>query len=171
MKSLDLFFEITDDSGFMAIADPDAYQSYIGKDWDFNCLSARFVEEMSGERLVIWGTGMGFVWRVRIVALPVAVDVFREFRQLVQVSNGRLVLTNYEDLSMAAQYEDEAIPAKHHADLVIPLGNGRYECLVRQLYDPASDEVYEEGVVHFEIVLSADTELVSAPVEGIPWWE
>ena len=59
-------YEITDDSGFLALVDPDAYRGFVTKNWELDDLLARFKAEMSGRRLLIWGTGCENTWSVRV---------------------------------------------------------------------------------------------------------
>jgi hypothetical protein len=60
---------------------------------------------------------------------------FREFSKSIDVTKGQLFSTNYEDLTMAAQFDEEKIPAKHNSELFIKLDNGKYNFLVRQMFD------------------------------------
>jgi len=170
---MDLIYKITDDSGFMAIADPDKYQSFVNEDWEFDELQERFVEEMRNNTLVIWATGVGNIWTARFLDRPSDVTPFREFRKVIEVTHGRLVLTNYEDLTMAAQFESEKIPSKHNSDLLVQLDNGRYMVYVRQMLHPYKSFDLPSGTIHFEIVISPVTgdgpEV--GPVNEIFWYE
>jgi len=151
---MDLTYDITDDSGFMALADPDRYQSFVHKEWDFDELVERFLQEMRNNALIIWSTGLENTWTVRFSDRPTDATPFRQFEKVIEVTNGRLVLTNYEDLTMAAQFEDEKIPSRHNADLLVGLANGRYTATVRQMVHPDRSFDMPSGEVHFEIVLS-----------------
>jgi hypothetical protein len=73
---------------------------------------------------------------------------------IYEITDGRLALTNHEDLSMAAQFEDESIPSRHNAGLSITLANGMYIATVRQMFDPGKGLDPSPGTVHFEVVLA-----------------
>jgi hypothetical protein len=150
-------FTITDDSGFLGIVNSDKYNSFVSEDWQLPQLFKHFVDEMNNDNLILWSTGAENVWTVNFVNEPSEAKSLREFNKTLQVTNGKIFLTNYEDLTMAAQYHDEKIPAKHDADLSIDLDKGRHEFQIRQFFDPADDNYEPEGKVNFEIVIQKDT--------------
>ena len=80
-----------------------------------------------------------------------------------------IVLTNFEDLSMSAQFEEVKIPAPHHTDLAITLENGLYNLTIRQLFDPQDYTFDPDGEVGFEIVVQK-TLKETEKKEGIFWW-
>ena len=112
---------------------------------------------MNNDNLILWSTGSANVWTVNFVNKPSETKSFREFYRTLEVTNGKIFLTNYEDLTMAAQYQDEKIPAKHNADLSIDLDNGRHEFQIRQFFDPEDENYEPEGKVNFEIVMQKNT--------------
>jgi len=129
-------FEIPDDSGFMALVDPDAYPGFIGPDWDFTQLYARFAEAMAARSLLIWGTGDGGMWTVDVLTDGGAAPAgFRRVSGPIRVTAGRLALVGYESLSMVAQFADERLPEAHLADLVVEVPPGDYTCEIVQLAD------------------------------------
>lgn len=73
------------------------------------------------------------------------------------MTGGQFFLTNYEDLTMAAQFETEKIPAVHNSDLCIKLDNGNYNFTIRQMFDPEDYEYEPKGKTNFEIIMQADT--------------
>jgi len=148
---------ITDDSGFLGIVNPDKYNSFVSEDWQLSQLFKRFVDEMNNDNLIFWSTGSENAWTVNFVNEPSETKSFREFSKTLEVTNGKIFLTNYEDLTMAAQYDDEKIPTKHNANLSISLDNGRHEFQIRQLFNPADDNYNPEGRVNFEIVVQKNT--------------
>jgi len=115
-------------------------------------------------------TGLENEWTVNFLDKPTNKKAFREFFKTIKVTNGQLFLTNYEDLTMAAQFEDEKIPAKQNADLFIQLDNWKYEVTVRQLFDPNDNEYGAEGEVNFEIIIQADIKKRANQIDKIFWW-
>ena len=161
---------ITDDSGFVAIVDASAYQSFVAEDWELSQLFDHFVGEMNKGHLIMWATGAECDWTINFVKQAAAMASFREFYSTIEVTAGKLFLTNYEDLTMAAQYADEKIPSKHNAGRCIALDNGRYLLRIRQLFDPNDDSYEPEGLVQFEIVIEAETTAKMQEVDQIFWW-
>jgi hypothetical protein len=49
-----VILEVTDDSGFLALVDPDAYESFVAEDWSLEQLIEHFKGEMAQGRLLIW---------------------------------------------------------------------------------------------------------------------
>ena len=160
---------ITDDSGFLGIVNADKYNSFVREDWQLPQLLERFVDEMNNDNLILWCTGSQNNWTVHFASKPSGIKSFREFYKSLEVTSGKLFLTNYEDLSMAAQYQDEKIPAKHNAGLSIELVNGLYEFQIRQLFNPEDYNYDPEGKVNFEIVVRTDSNKKFQRVDNVFW--
>lgn len=159
--------EVTDDSGFLALVDPDAYQGFVGEDWTFEALVAHLEAAMSEQRLLIWGTGLEGFWRVEVSTAGTAANAFREISGPIEVSAGRLLLTNYESLTMAAQFRDVSLPEDHQRDQVISLAPGTYNCRILQLFDP--DEDLEEGEGPDFVLEILPAEAPAAAWQKVPW--
>jgi hypothetical protein len=158
---------ITDDSGFLAIVNAHKYESFINEQWELVQLFRRFIDEMNNDHLIIWATGLENKWIVNFTDQSRNQKAFREFSKTIEVTNGQLILTNYEDLTIAAQFPDEKLPLKQNVNLYILLDNGKYQVIVRQLFSPADYEHKE--VVHFEIVIEAATKSEIHRVDKIFW--
>src|SRR6476619_1913529 len=128
--------KVTDDSGFLAIVDPDAYVGFVQEDWTLNLLQERFTREMAERHLLIWATGVANLWKVQVSFLPTRASGFREVVGTIGSSRGRLLLTNYESLTMAAQFSDVSFPQAHERDGVLHVQPGLYDCRIVQLSDP-----------------------------------
>ncbi len=161
---------ITDDSGFIGIVNADKYKSFVNEDWELPQLLNHFIDEMNNNNLILWSTGSENVWTVNFVNKPSDKTSFREFYKTVEITNGKIFLTNYDDLAMAAQHADEKIPAKHNSDLFIPFDNGRHEFQIRQLFDPEDYKYDPDGQVNFEIVVQADTNKNVQQIDKVFWW-
>jgi len=159
---------ITDDSGFLAIVNADKYNSFINGNWTLLQLFEWFVDEMNRDILIIWSTGSENTWTVNFVNKPSDKKSFREFSKTMTVTDGQIFLTNYEDLTMSAQYENEKIPSKHNVDLCVKLDNGIYEFKIRQLFDPTHYK-HEAGGVGFEIVILSNLKAIEQKVDKVFW--
>src|SRR6476619_1874578 len=132
-------YEVTDDSGFLALIDPASYRSFVAADWTLDQLINRFREEMRDKRLLIWGTGREDLWRVEVRFHRSSIGGFREFTAPVYAAGGYLLLTNFESLTIAAQFDDVKLPEPHQTDLLIPVPTGSYSCRIVQRFDPELD--------------------------------
>ena len=139
-------FQVTDDSGLLAIIDPDAYRSFVHADWTWETIEEHFRREMRERHLLIWGTGMEHVWSIDVSFQPTRAEGYREITSSIMSSQGRLLLTNYESLTMAAQFPDVILPQPHKREQVLSLSPGLYDCRIIQLLDPKSDALFEETI-------------------------
>ncbi len=162
--------KITDDSGFLAIINSESYKSFVDENWELIQLMNHFITEMNNKNIIFWATGMQNKWTVTFVhESPSDKKSFREFTSTINVTNERFYLTNYEDLTMSAQFEDTKMPAKHNSDLTIKLENGLYNLTIRQLFDPEDYDYEADGKVNFEIVMQK-TEIETEKIDKIYWW-
>jgi hypothetical protein len=138
--------KLTDDSGFLAIVDPDAYEGFVQKEWTLDSLRQRFAREMANRHLLIWSTGVGNVWNVQVSFQPTKASGFREIVGTINSSRGRLLLTNYESLTMAAGFADISLPGAHEQENVLQVQPGLYDCRLVQLSDPDTSAPFEEPV-------------------------
>jgi hypothetical protein len=160
-------FKVTDDSGFLAIIDPDAYRGFVQADWTWETIQEHFAREMRERHLLIWSTGTEHFWSIDVSFQPTRASGFREVIGSITALQGRLLLTNYESLTMAAQFPDVALPQAHEREQVLSVSPGLYDCRIIQLSDPESDAPFEEPI-NFIYELTRAT----SPREvwsGLPW--
>lgn len=164
-------FQCSDEDGFVALVNAKTYKGFVAADWQLNQLLQHFVAQMNAGNLVIWASNEdgGNEWTVDILEQPSAKEAFREFSATVRVTDDCLYLVSYTDLTMAAQFEEELLPAEHNSDLRIPLANGLYQVTVRQMFNPG-DYDYVEVMTHFEIVFSLEAGPAGKVVDGVFWW-
>ena len=139
-------YKITDDSGFLAVIDPDAYQGFVHAEWTWEIIQKHFIREMRARRLLIWNTGMENFWKVDVSLAKVRTPGFRDIVGSIRASKGRLLLTNYDSLTMAAGYSDVRLPQAEEQEQVLTVSAGLYDCRIIQLSDPDSDAPFEEPV-------------------------
>ena len=167
-------YDIADDSGFLALIDPASYLSFVDVDWTLDQLVRHFKEEMKNKRLVIWGTGREGNWRVEFRFSSSSDTGFREFNTLLWASDEHLLLTNYESLTMAAQFEDVQLPEAHQRDFLIPLASSLYQCRIVQRFDPELlDPLPQDNKADFliELIPAKNTAKAVGEFTGIPWTE
>jgi hypothetical protein len=166
-------FQIFDEDGIIALADPAAYASFVDKDWTLEQLLRHFRQQMNHQTIIVWQANAngGGNWTVSVVHEPSPQKALREFVKTIRVTNGQLCFTPYTDLTMAAQFDDEAIPGRNNQNLCFAVANGTWRVQVRQLVD--TDMVYTDdpSIVHFEIVLAPVAENAVTSTEGVYWWK
>ena len=82
-------------------------------------------------------------------------------------TKGRLLVTNYESLTMAAQFKDVTLPEPHQSDLLIEVPAGSYRCRVVQYALTA--ENWREGCgPEFSLELEPAV-VLNPPWATIPW--
>lgn len=145
--------KISDDSGFIGLANLNKYNGFIGRHWDFDLIKKRVIEEMCKNKILFWSTGREDTWNVLITmnSENLHSNPYREEEALIEVTHNKLHFVNYETLTMAAQFKDIVLPESHMKDLSINLENGHYLVSISQLLNP---ELYDErSEIDFEIRL------------------
>jgi len=160
-------FNITDDSGFLAVVNADKYNSFVAEDWQFEQLLTRFVDEMNKNTLIVWSTGGENGWIVSFLNEPSNQEAFKEFSKTIEVTCGKLYLTNYEDLTMAAQYADEKILTKHNTGLYLTIDNGLYNLTVRQMFD--ANDYQDKRAMDFEIIIHPENKPSQESIKEVFW--
>lgn len=127
---------VTDDSGFLAVVVPSTYAGFVAENWGIDQLFQRFTEQMAQRSLLIWGTGLEGVWRVQVRRERCDVCGFREISGALEVRGGAVLVTNFESLTMAAQFSDVRLPEPHERKQLVTLPDGIYVCRIVQMFDP-----------------------------------
>jgi len=165
-------YEVTDDSGFLALVDLAGYRSFVGADCTPGRLLRHFEAEVERGCLAIWGTGREDLWRVEVRFGRSPEPGFREFTTLLRASGEHLLLTNYESLDMAASHERAVLPERHQDGLRIPVASGLYSCRIVQRFDPEPyDPPCGDGGPDFlvELTPASDADERGGGVTVIPW--
>ena len=159
--------QVTDDSGFLALIDPDAYSGFVAGDWDLDDVVDRFRREMAARHLLIWGTGVEGCWTVEVSLVARPETGAREVVGSIVSTKGRLLVTNYESLTMAAGSEDLTLPERHQVENVLNVTPGAYRCRIVQRALEASN--WAEGAAPeflIELLPAIDPEPAWT---SIPW--
>jgi hypothetical protein len=162
--------EVTDDSGFLAVVVPASYEGFVEVDWQFDQLFRHFVAQMTRRSLLIWGTGLEGFWRVDVRRRRSLVRGFREVVGPIRVAGGAVLVTNYEALTMAAQFWDVRLPERHQQSLLVEFPDGEYDCRVVQMFDPCESESAGPGKPDFILEFSRTTGNRSEWSE-VPWFK
>jgi hypothetical protein len=161
--------EVTDDSGFLAVVVPSTYQSFVDSNWELDQLFDHFRRQMIQQSLLIWGTGLEGSWRVDVRVHESPARGFREASGPLRVTGGSVLVTNYESLTMAAQFEDVRMPEKHDEQQLVALNDGEYCCRVVQMFDPEQQEAANDGAADFVVEFSRPM-VLPASWSNVPWF-
>jgi hypothetical protein len=163
-------FKVPDDSGFLAICVPGVYSGFVDKNWELNQLFRHFCTQMTQQSLLIWGTGREGYWNVEVRLQPLSVHGFREISGPLRVVGGSILVTNYESLTMAAQFDDVRLPEKHEEDQLLSLADGDYCCRIIQMFDPEHQDSGEDGAPDFIIEITQPKALPGV-WSKVPWFD
>src|SRR5258708_34825392 len=90
---------------------------------------------MAARKMLIWGTGCEEVWTVRVEFGRSGMSGFREVTGAIECSQGRICLTNYESLTMAASHQDVQLPEQRQVELARFIPAGAYHFRIIPLPD------------------------------------
>ncbi|PHP90557.1 hypothetical protein CFB52_010640 [Burkholderia sp. AU18528] len=155
-----------DADGFVALVCPDMYSGYVDENWTLDQVLARFAEQMNNAALFIAYPGHDFADRVlRISDAPLPATVLREVSGVVNVGEQGLWLTDYTQLTMAAQFRDELPMRNHH--LRMPVSPGPHRLTLRQLASPTENASSPSIEL---IVTSFPSNQNDAHFDSVPWF-
>ena len=164
-------FTIPADYGCLAILDPENYSAFVSEDWAVDGLKQHFIDQNEYGSLISWGCGYGN-WIVKLIIGPSTESGFQSFVSGFK-TGGQIVLTTYESLAMAAQFEDVSLPEAHEQKQLIHVEAGNYQVKVIQLFpneEAESEEVFSQQTPHYLVALEPTNEEISA-VKDVPWFE
>ena len=151
-----------DDDGFVCVVAPDSYEGFVDEDWTLDSLLARFVQQMNRGSLFVAYPGPDAAnSEIAFGTEQAPTGAGREASGIVQVGTAGLWLTDYAELTMAAQFSDESPIASYSQRL--PVATGRYRITLRE--QDAEDES--------TFVLTVSPVGLDEVVEqsSVPWFE
>lgn len=149
-----------DGDGFVALVAPNEYRGFVNEDWELDDLLARFVNQMNREVLFIAYPGPDDADATLEFSAQAPSATRRQATGVVAVGENGLWLTDYSQLTMAVQFENES-PLSRYAQR-LPLEPGRYQITLHE------DAVRESTFVL--TVSVADTDNVENQTV-VPWFE
>lgn len=96
-----------DDDGFVCVVSPDRYAGFVDEDWELDDLLSRFVEQMNAGSLFLAYPGDEAAGAALTLVAKEPETAARRTSGVVHVGEGGLWLTDYTQLTMAAQFADE----------------------------------------------------------------
>lgn len=165
----DLNFELwaeIDEDGFVALVSPDSYSGFIGEDWTLDQLIPCLLKNLNIGSLFIAHPGPDLANEpLRISTTRSDLTALREASSLIKVGQAGAQLTDYTQLTMAAQFAEEPPAADSH--LALPIPSGVYQITLRQFalsYEDGRDPAAE---LILEPVSTGEAE---QELQTIPWW-
>ncbi len=163
--------EISDYDGIISLVNSATYKAYVAENWKLEQLKGHFIQQMNLNNIVVWQTNNngGGNWNIELTFVENTISSHSEFTKLIEVTESKLYLADYTDLTMAAQFQQYGIPAKGHEKQVFEVENGVYEIKVKRLFDP--EEEFEEEKLAFEIIFTkSDSNKERSSIDKIFWW-
>ncbi|NQX27862.1 hypothetical protein HQQ81_10975 [Microbacteriaceae bacterium VKM Ac-2854] len=152
-----------DSDGFVCLVAPDRYTGFVDEDWTLTALLERFVEQMNARALFVAYPGPDVIDEpLALVAGAVSERTTRAASGLIEVGAGGLWVTDYTQLTMAAQYADERPIAGYSARL--PVEPGVYVVTLQEI---AADSSFVLSVAPAPI----DAVGTSGRIHVVPWFE
>lgn len=151
-----------DDDGFVCVVAPDSYEGFVDEDWTLDRLLGRFVEQMNRGALFVAYPGPDAAnSEIRLGTEQARAGTGREASGIVQVGAAGLWLTDYAELTMAAQFSDESPIASYSQRL--PVTAGRYRITLRE------EVVEDESTFVLAVSPAGQNEIVEQT--SVPWFD
>ncbi|UYO95643.1 hypothetical protein OED01_08420 [Microbacterium sp. M28] len=154
----DALFLNVDEDGFFCLVAPDAYRGFIDEDWQLEQLFTHFVEQMNAGSLFVAHPGPDDADEtVSFAGTPSGASALREATSTVHVGVGGLWVTDYTQLTMAAQFDDET--ATNSGAMRLPVTEGTHRVTLSQVDgDPC----------YVLTIKPVDDDL--QPLDAVPWF-
>ena len=161
--------EVTDDSGFLAVVVPSAYRGDRGSRLAVGPTPGTFSTTDVATVIADLGHRFGGCWRVDVKFGELSINGFREQSGPLTVVGGAILITNFESLTMAAQYESVMLPESHQEIMLVNVPDGDYCCRVVQMFNPEQEESARRANADFVLHFSRP-ETMPAVWAEIPWF-
>ena len=139
------------DGSIIAIANTKKYNETLSNqtNWTWKQFN-NFILETNKENLIVFDTSWENEWTFEfLVDNETEKTYFRKFEQSIEVTDQKLYLINWTDLTSSLQFEDTKLPDELNKDLKIDLENGFYKVVIKQLFDPEDYEYDPENKINF----------------------
>lgn len=155
-----------DEDGFVALVCPDAYAGYVDEEWTLAQVLERFVQQINAATLFAAFPGPDLAdASLRVSDRPSSGAAWRTVSGLIRVGEGGLWLTDYTQLTMAAQFDDE-MPTRDE-QLQLPVPPGLYRVTLRQFAVSYEDDQEPAAEIVIEPAQAGEA---GAGVNAVPWF-
>ena len=163
---------ITDDS-IIAIANTKKYNETLSNqtNWTWRQFN-NFILETNKDNLVVFDTSWENEWTVEfLINIETDKAYFRKFEQSIEVTDQKLYLINWTDLTSSLQFKDTKLPDEINKEIKFDIENGFYKVVVKQLFNPEDYEYEAENKINFIVELFSQSENPNVKADSIIWTE
>ena len=165
--------KIITDGSIIAIANTKKYNETLSNqtNWTWRQFN-NFILETNKDNLIVFDTSWENEWTVEfLINIETDKAYFRKFEQSIEVTDQKLYLINWTDLTSSLQFKDTKLPDEINKDLKIDLENGFYKVVVKQLFNPEDYEYEAENKINFIVELFSQSENPNVKADSIIWTE
>jgi len=161
------------DGSIIALANTEKYNHALDhKDtWSWKELN-HFLLETNKYNLIVFNTAWDDEWTIGfLMNEQTNENHFRKFESSIEVTDGKLFLVNWTDLTSTLQFEDTELPDDLNKDLKVDLENGFYKVIVKQLFNHEDEDHDPENKISYIIELFPKNEDPNMIADHIFWTE
>ena len=165
--------KIITDGSIIAIANTKKYNETLSNqtNWTWRQFN-NFILETNKDNLIVFDTSWENEWTVEfLINIETDKAYFRKFEQSIEVTDQKLYLINWTDLTSSLQFKDTKLPDEINKDLKIDLENGFYKVVVKQLFNPEDYEYISENKINFIVEFIIHSENPKIKADSIIWTE
>ena len=165
--------KIITDGSIIAIANTKKYNETLSNqtNWTWRQFN-NFILETNKDNLVVFDTSWENEWTVEfLINIETDKAYFRKFEQSIEVTDQKLYLINWTDLTSSLQFKDTKLPDEINKGIKFDIENGFYKVVVKQLFNPEDYEYEAENKINFIVELFSQSENPNVKADSIIWTE
>ena len=165
--------KIITDGSIIAIANTKKYNETLSNqtNWTWRQFN-NFILETNKDNLVVFDTSWENEWTVEfLINIETDKAYFRKFEQSIEVTDQKLYLINWTDLTSSLQFKDTKLPDEIDKEIKFDIENGFYKVVVKQLFNPEDYEYEAENKINFIVELFSQSENPNVKADSIIWTE
>ena len=165
--------KIIADGSIIAIANTKKYNETLinQTNWTWRQFN-NFILETNKDNLIVFDTSCENEWTIEfLINSETDKAYFRKVEQSIAVTDQKLYLINWTDLTSSLQFKDTKLPDEINKDLKIDLENGFYKVVVKQLFNSEDHEYISENKISFIVEFIIQSENPKIKADSIIWTE
>lgn len=163
-------FELSSGYGCLAILDVSRYSGFVSENWELGQLKEHIRNENANGHIVAWGC-TSCNWNIEVHFTVPSFEGHRTYQSFID-TEGELLLTTYDSITMAAQFSDTALPEVHEKNQVFKIDKGIYEVTVIQNFPTElidTEELWDVTGPHYLLYIRES--LGNKKTKGeLPWF-